>query len=140
VKVLIATEGHVTTSNDHDLSQGDLLLRELIGHVPSTRSNVEKLKESLQEFAFRVRRIGLNEDFNIFDFWSKLKHSEKFFMMAKLSKMILSAPFTQVPVERAFSVFALTLTHLRTRLDDDILNAILVARENSDLIDRVNFL
>lgn len=112
----------------------------MLGYVPNERPNVEKLKEAITDFAFRANRVPVNEEFNIFEFWSKLKHSQKYYLMAKLSEIVLSAPFSQVPVERTFSVFALTLTHLRTRLSSDVLNAILVARENSDLLNKVNFL
>lgn len=140
IKVLIATDGFDTETEPNQESSQDLLLRELLGFIPNTRPNVEKLKETLTDFAFRGKKISIYEDFKIYDFWHKLRHSEKYQLMSKLSRTIMSAPFTQVPVERTFSVFALTLTHLRTRISDDLLNSILVARENSDLIDKINFI
>lgn len=52
----------------------------------------------------------------------------------KLSNVIFAISPTQASVERAFSALALILTHLRTRISDNLLEKILLIRLNKQIL------
>ncbi|XP_065320689.1 uncharacterized protein LOC135928222 [Gordionus sp. m RMFG-2023] len=81
------------------------------------------------------KRLPSSQD--ILQYWVSRKHQDA--ELFKLSQIILAAPCTQVSVERAFSALALTVTSLRTRLDKDILDDILIIKLNSTLLNNVIF-
>ncbi|XP_065323887.1 uncharacterized protein LOC135930982 [Gordionus sp. m RMFG-2023] len=81
------------------------------------------------------KRLPSSQD--ILQYWVSRKHQDA--ELFKLSQIILAAPCTQVSVERAFSALALTVTSLRTRLDKDILDDILIIKLNRTLLNNVIF-
>lgn len=68
---------------------------------------------------------------SVLDFWEKNKIERP--ILYQLACVLNAIPPTQATVERAFSVFALTLTSHRARLGDDCLQNILLIRLNSDV-------
>ena len=53
--------------------------------------------------------------------------------LAKLARIALQLPVIQVSEERVFSSLKLVFNNLRMRLGDDVVDAILVLRANSNL-------
>jgi hypothetical protein len=76
----------------------------------------------------------LDIEANLLDYWESKKHEKELYA---LSRVVLAVPATQVSVERAFSALALVLTKHRSRLNKEILNDILVLKNNSDIFDNI---
>lgn len=66
--------------------------------------------------------------FDIFKFWEAVKLTDP--EMAKLAAIVLSAPATQVTVERAFSTLPLVITERRANIGPDLLNKLLTVKLN----------
>ena len=77
----------------------------------------------------------MNENYDILEYWHLKRDDPNWKELYNISQVVFDATFSQVKVERDFSSY----THLRTRLSDETLNAILVVRQNLDLLDKVKF-
>lgn len=78
--------------------------------------------------------IPMNE--SIFDYWKNSKHAQP--ELYKLASIIHSVPPTQTTVERAFSAMALILSPLRTSLNDENLENILLIRLNKEIFESIS--
>lgn len=119
------------------------ILSELLGGQRNRLSTVQQrfnhIADLVKDFCYREDRIVPSTQFNLIDFWYLKRYDKKFKSLFDLSQVVFGSPYTQVKIERTFSVFALVLTHLRTNLTNEALNAIIVVRDNIDLIDKINF-
>ena len=140
--IKISQNNNSSSSNQdsNDENSQNILLRELLGYTRNSRIDIDKIKQALTDFTFQERQIQVNEEFNVLNFWHQLRNSSNYHEISKLCKIVQADPFSQVPVERTFSVFALTLTHLITCIGDDLLNAIILTRDNVDLLDKLQFI
>ena len=95
----------------------------------------------IQEFiiVYSEPRIWVNENFDILEYWHFKRDDSNWKELYNISQVVFGTAFSQVKVERDFSSFAMVYTHLRTRLSIETLNAILVVRQNLDLLDKVKF-
>jgi len=120
------------------LTPEQALLNEIMGNTSRNQVQVSQFKKMVNEYAFHAKKVeGYPLKFDVIAFWNGLKCHEKYSQLARLSRTILAAPFSQVCVERCFSTFALCLTHLGTRLRNDLLNELLITRSNSDLVSQI---
>jgi hypothetical protein len=105
------------------------------GDVESVQGSTRNfsIKEKISSLKF-VRPLDVGQ--NIFEYWETQKYESR--ELYDLSRVVLAVPATQVSVERAFSALALVLTKHRTRLDSDILNDILVIKNNKCLLNLLN--
>ena len=102
--------------------------------IPNTR-----IHQQITNIVCSEPRIVVNENFDILEHWH-LKHDDPYWKeLYNISQVVFGAAFSQVKVKRDFSSFAMVHTHLRTRLSDETLNAILVVRQNLHLLDKVKF-
>lgn len=103
----------------------------LENHDPNTSQNTmrttDKVKESLIEF---LNEPLLDHSQNIFSYWKLKKKS--FPLLYQLAQIVLSAPATQVTVERLFSSLKFVLSNLRMSFKDNLVDDILFIRNNSD--------
>jgi hypothetical protein len=83
------------------------------------------ISATLENFS-KHPRINYKE--NILNFWLKKQISDP--QLYSLACIILATPATQVSVERLFSSLKFVLSALRTNLNDDIVEDILVIRNN----------
>ena len=105
------------------------------------------INNEVNAFDIRAELLKLaNEDrvkydeknkFNILQYWNLRQYSNP--QLYKLSQVILSAPATQVSVERLFSALALCLSHLRTKLSSQSLNELMLVKQNIELLDDISF-
>lgn len=120
-------------------SEEQRLMEEYFGCTSD--SEPRPIKEEFMEFCFNTIRTPRNLlNFDVVKFWEQRKIMQEFPRMHKLASVVFSASFTQVHVERTFSVFALVLTHLRNRLSDENLNSLIATRGNLDLVSNMDFL
>jgi hypothetical protein len=94
------------------------------------------IRQQINSFLAEMR-LSSGVQLNPLKYWYSKRDEEP--DIYKVSQVVYGAAFSQVKVERDFSGFALVLTHLRTLLADNTLNAILVFKKNLDLLDRVKF-
>lgn len=98
-------------------------------HVhPNTTKTPEDIIRS-----FDGTEIPFNEC--IFEYWNKQQQTKP--LLFELATLLHSVPPSQATVERAFSAFALILTHLRTRMSDHVLDDVLTIRLNPELFDEI---
>lgn len=84
-------------------------------------------------------KISSTNTFNSADpyiYWHKQKRNEP--QLYEVANIIFGAAPTQVSVERAFSGLAFILHPLRTRLDGENLQHIMILRQNGDLFDKID--
>lgn len=74
----------------------------------------------------------ISAPFDIFEYWKMRRYSYP--RLYRLAKSVLSAPSTQVSVERLFSHFKNVLTDNRMRLGGGILQDIMILKMNDDLL------
>lgn len=79
--------------------------------------------------------VHIPERFDILAYWisRRLSHPE----MYRLAMVVLSAPSTQVCVERMFSALKLLLTDQRQKLTDSHIDDLMMLKINSDLLPQI---
>lgn len=92
----------------------------------------------------KIRDLGLQEKLkmksNIFGYYEQLKKQRKIDpIMFDAVMTILSAPATQVSVERAFLALALLLEDIRCNLGSSTIDNILKISLNHELVNYVDF-
>lgn len=92
----------------------------------------------------QIRRLGAQEKIatksNIFGYYEELRKQHKVdSTLFDAIMVILSAPATQVSVERAFSAMALLLDDIRCNLSSDVIDNVLTISLNRELVQYVNF-
>ena len=102
--------------------------------IPNTR-----IHQQITNIVYSEPRIGVNQNFDILEYWHIKRDDPNWKELYNISQVVFGAAFSQVKVEQDFSSFAMVYTHLRTRLSDETLNAMLVVRQNLDLLDKVKF-
>lgn len=118
-------------------------LEDLLGGYQSglqqqqTSNQLTTLRQKVASF-LAGERLPAKQKLNPLQYWFNKRDEEP--VIYKVSQVVYGAAFSQVKVERDFSGFALVLTHLRTLLADETLNAILVSKNNLDLLERVKFI
>lgn len=117
-------------SATHD--EMDSFISEMFGGSPSFTSEASSFHKQLKQLETEPR-----QPFN-YDPWNHWKarkstHPELY----ELAMVVLAAPSTQVPVERAFSALGLVLSDLRAGLSDDVLQDVLLIKLNGDVFDKV---
>lgn len=110
-----------------------------ISRSPNTVSSNEIGRKVLRFTVSEPRISARDTNFKIIDFWHLRRDDPEYTELYKVSQVVFGAPATQVKVERDFSTFAIVYNHLRTRISDEILNSIFVAKFNSDLLKKVDF-
>lgn len=91
------------------------------------------LETEIMEFSKESRVTNLKMD--ILKYWETKK--SKYPMLYKISNHIMAVPSSQTSLERAFSTFAYIFNNLRTRLDPELLQQILLIRNNPDIFKQV---
>lgn len=87
-----------------------------------------RLKLSIIEFG-EIRVAHHEEDgFNLALFWEERAKATP--ELYQLSQVFMGIPHSTMRVERDFHALALTLTCLRTRLSDEMLDAIILLKQN----------
>lgn len=106
-----------------------------------------KTKEKLpddKKLMERIRELGTQEKIklksNIFGYYKQRKKQRKIDAALFDTVMtLLSAPATQVSVERAFSALALLLEHIRCNLAGTTIDNVLCISLNREFVNYVNF-
>lgn len=80
-------------------------------------------------------KTSKTEPFDVLNYW--LLEQVRNPQMFRLASVVLSAPSTQVSVERAFSALKLILTDHRQRLSDQRIQDIMVLKLNPDLLQEI---
>lgn len=109
---------------------------ELMGLIqalnPSSDSEEEAEPGQLTDIRPQIEkflRTKYHKDFSsILSFWEQ--HKYVLLDLYQLAQVVYSVPATSASVERLFSSLKLTLHHQRARMGQDILNAILVMKNN----------
>lgn len=119
------------TENPTGMSELSLLLKEK-KMINSCHENEMSL--SNDDFFRSILNLRISENLSLdpIKYWSFLKHSEP--ELYNIICIVNAAAPTQVSVERAFSGLAFILTASRTRLTDNILEAILILRLNKSIL------
>ncbi|KAG5667031.1 hypothetical protein PVAND_015032 [Polypedilum vanderplanki] len=121
----------------------ELEFQRLIGGVGDRRLRADGRQDRLnirqQVERFLTERDAWPQDKSILEYWHAKRDNEELQDLYKISQVVYGAAFSQVKVERDFSGLALVLTHLRSLFADNTLNAILVVKNNLDLLDKVKF-
>lgn len=106
--------------------------------LPDSETLIEKqLKQKVIQLGIQ-KKIAVKE--NIFDYYDTLLRESKIDKDSyDLAVTVLSAPATQVSVERSFSALALVMEPHRICLKGDLIDDILVCALNKDLLDLVDF-
>lgn len=79
--------------------------------------------------------VPVSPPFDIIDYWKKRRYTSP--RLFRLAKSVLSAPSTQVSVERLFSHFKNILTDNRMRLSGETLKDIMILKMNNDLLPNI---
>ncbi|XP_062710729.1 zinc finger BED domain-containing protein 4-like [Aedes albopictus] len=115
-----------SSSSEHVQPPDDSLLIDLI--TLETREKVN--------ISFRQCEGGLNaEPFDIVEYWNKRKFCNP--RLHRLALAVISAPSTQVTVERLFSRTKIVLSDYRMKLSDETLKNLMLLKMNSDLLPKV---
>lgn len=96
-------------------------------------TNVFSLSEKISSFMSTNHEMP---EGTIYDFW--IQHEHIFPEIFHLSQLVLSICPTQAIVERAFSTLSYLFPSRRNRLNEDLLNDILIISLNEDLFKLVN--
>lgn len=89
--------------------------------------NRQDIKLVLQKFD-GFKRLPKSQD--VFKFWETLKSSTQFNILYQLANIVLAVPATQVTVERSFSTLKFVLSTLRSAIEPDLLEDILLINLN----------
>ncbi|KAG5681874.1 hypothetical protein PVAND_011281 [Polypedilum vanderplanki] len=119
----------------------DSSLQEFLGGGPRIEYGQIKIdiKSQIMKFIYSEPRIRPSENFNILKFWHDKRDEPTYRDLYLISQVVYGQSFSQVKTERDFSSFGLIYNHLRTRLSDDVLNAIFIVKHNLDLLNDVKF-
>lgn len=110
--------------------------------VPEEPNVIDRIvKKALKD---QIPKLGKQKKIptksNIFGYYEeRLQRGEIDRECYGVAMVVLSAPATQVSVERAFSALAIVMEPLRTCLKGDVIDDILVCALNADLLELVNF-
>lgn len=112
----------------------DDYLTQLFGSSGTTASSsmASNFQQQLRHLSIENRQP---HHYDVWSHWLARKHSHP--ELFEVAMVILSAPSSQVSVERAFSALALVLSDLRTSLSDDALQDILMIKLNKDIFERI---
>lgn len=97
--------------------------------------SVQEIESIKQQLANMCNRPRVSISLNVLDIWKVLKNECP--ELYNIATTILSAPSSQVSVERAFSALAIVLDYLRTNLKSETLNNILIIKLNYCLINKI---
>ncbi|CAH0387123.1 unnamed protein product [Bemisia tabaci] len=107
------------------LAQAD----EAASSAETTPQNSDEIKRILQNYSTQKRPVDLKNYASPMLYWkAKKADSHPNFVLYKLAQVVLSAPATQVSVERLFSGLAFILSPLRASIAPDLLESILLLR------------
>lgn len=93
---------------------------------------IEKLKKEIDAYENLPRITTARPE--CLKWWSGVK--EKFPLLSRIAVIILSVPVTEVTVERMFSHLKVVLSDRRTKMNGDLLEAIIFLRLNKKFSDR----
>lgn len=143
----VATEPNSTTSSSEPQDDLDLYISAFFeeDEIPTGASHSidESVLSQIKELEIREKvpivqsTDGSNQiaQFDILKYWESQKITCP--ILHRLAMVVLTAPSTQVSVERAFSGLKLILTDHRMRLSEKSVENLLVLKLNQDLLDRV---
>lgn len=123
-----AAQGTSSLSNQQSF---EVFLRQQFTHVTdiqdasNTRSLEREINFKLTEF---FQEPPLSADHNLLQYWENKKITDP--LLYKLAKVVLATPPTSVSVERLFSSLKFVLNNLRMRLDDSIIDDVMIVRNN----------
>lgn len=120
---LDSMEPEDTSSND----QGQNPIEE----IPSS-NDLLAIEEECIDFE-KEKRLPLKT--NILEFWELKK--KKYPKLYSISQVIMAVPSSQTSVERAFSTFGFIFSSLRTLMSPEILQAVLLIRNNPEVFEEV---
>ncbi|KAG5674185.1 hypothetical protein PVAND_004168 [Polypedilum vanderplanki] len=132
----------------HTIDNNDFLAEESVllggGDQDDTeidaQNQVLTIKQMIMKFLAEPRITSTERNrFNVLEYWHSKRDKSEWKVLYNISQVVYGAAFSQVKVERDFSGFALVLNHLRSKMSDDTLNAIMVIKYNLDLLQHVNF-
>lgn len=95
---------------------------------------IEKLKKEIDAYENLARITTGRPD--CLKWWSGVK--EKFPLLSRIAVIILSVPVTEVTVERMFSHLKVVLSDRRTKMNGNLLEAIIFLRLNKKFSDQKN--
>ena len=87
--------------------------------------NLLNIKNELNAYELEPR---LKTDENVIHYWNNKK--TEFPILNQLALILLAVPATQVSVERAFSSLKFILSPQRSRMDESLLENVLLIRNN----------
>lgn len=126
-------------SSDEDISiQSTTMLKYYMDRKKSNKVdvfavNVFKIADKVDSFIAAKHEVI---DGTIYYFWESKKNSDPELYM--LAKVIFAIAPTQAIVERSFSTLTHTFPPNRSRLDEDLLDDILIICLNKDLMEKIN--
>lgn len=134
----------VLEDSHHDTQDDDDLDRFMEIELTQKSSKMPARSSTDIDLLVKVRRLGMFDKMsvksNVFAFYENLKATKVIDNdLFEVAVTVLSAPATQVSVERAFSALALVLDELRCNLLSTTIEDILVLGLNRELIGLVDF-
>ena len=108
--------------NRFEINDDDLLNSYMISKACTSTINVDLDKNLVRKLIESLDNLDiLPTNTNVFDYWDKKDAN-----LAKVAKIVLSAPATQVSVERVFAMLKWILTDKRNSIDKLLLEDILL--------------
>ncbi|CAG9812059.1 unnamed protein product [Chironomus riparius] len=109
-------------------------LRQLLGWKPL---QFQGIRQSVNRFLAEPRLLP-STPITPLKYWYNRRNEEP--EIYRVSQVVYGAAFSQVKKEKDFKGFALVLPLLKILLGDDHLNAIIVCKNNLELLDKVKFI
>ncbi len=138
----LARNKYQTTANESDMPSGEQGQSDFQKFMPREFGGREQQK-SVEE-AVLVHKLNklcdrteLSFDQDVFKYFDKMKDIDK--DVHELAVTALSAPCTQASVERAFSALALFLSNKRMKIDEQVLDDLMVINLNKELYPYLDF-
>ncbi|XP_062537149.1 uncharacterized protein LOC134205669 [Armigeres subalbatus] len=100
--------------------------------LPADDKILQQIKELELRPKVRMHSLPTEDRFDIVQYWNTMRTSHH--DVHRLAVAILSAPSTQVTVERAFSGLKLVLTDQRQNLSDHRIQDLMILKLNHDLL------
>lgn len=106
----------------------------VVEDAPVTKP-LAKIHRLIKELEFQPKVLLENQQFDVMKYWMKQRTGQP--ELYRLAMVVLSAPSTQVIIERSFSALKLILSDLRQRLSDPRIQDLMILKLNPDLLPRV---
>ena len=125
---------NISLSNRQLTEVEEFFEESFVGNLSTGAASEKVLYDKILKVSQQPRANFSEDPLNLYE---KYRESDPF--LFELGVTVLSAPATQVSVERSFSALKLLVSPHRTRLEKQVVDNLLIISLNREILSRVNF-